>query len=537
MNWGVLMRLPAVIALFVFLVSPLPAQAKWLEVSSEHFVIYADDKESDAVRFTEQLERYHAGMAMLTGTDAPAPSPSNRVTIYVVRSADAVRKLYGEGSAFVNGFYVPRAGASIAIVPQVDSTRSMSMTVLLHEYAHHFLIGSSSRGMPRWFSEGGAEFFASVRFEKDGGATFGMPANHRAAELFYGVDVDVADLFDPARYAKRTNRTYDAFYGKSWLLYHYLTFSEARKGQMAAYLKLLTAGKSQPDAAREALGDFDVLEAELARYKKQKLVALKLRGDLFKPVPFSVRELSAGEAAIMPVRIRSARGVDEELAAKVVADARRIAAEYPADAGVLTALAEAEQDAGNQDAAIAAADAALAIDPTRANAYIQKGLALFAQAGELDGDEEARIAAFNTARKPFIALNRLEHDHPLPLIFFYRSYTESGREPTALAIEGLTRACELAPFDLGLRMNLGAALAQAGEPELAIRVLQVVANNPHKGGLAQAAESLIAALADLKPGQKFNVSMAFAEDEGVEGGGDGEGDGKGDGEGKEEPAE
>ncbi|MEE4451996.1 hypothetical protein [Novosphingobium resinovorum] len=177
-----------------------PAQAAWLEASSEHFVIYANDTDKDITRFAQQLERYHAGMALVLGRAVAKPSPSNRVTVYVVRNEREVRALYGEGSKYLNGFYVPRAGGSLAIVPAVQAGNgpiTLSMVVLLNEYAHHFLIASNSMPMPRWFSEGGAEFFASSQFEADGGLWLGRPANHRAGELYYARDVKAADLLDP----------------------------------------------------------------------------------------------------------------------------------------------------------------------------------------------------------------------------------------------------------------------------------------------------------------------------------------------------
>ncbi|EJU10104.1 hypothetical protein LH128_25648, partial [Sphingomonas sp. LH128] len=162
--------------------SVTPAQAAWTEASSEHFVIYANDSDKDITRFAQQLERYHAGMAYVLGSKVAKPSPSNRVTVYVVKNTREVRELHGGDNKFVGGFYVPRAGGSLAIVPAVQSGSGQvtwSMIVLLHEYAHHFLISSNVSAMPRWLSEGSAEFFASAKFEADGGLWLGRPASHR----------------------------------------------------------------------------------------------------------------------------------------------------------------------------------------------------------------------------------------------------------------------------------------------------------------------------------------------------------------------
>ena len=259
-------------ALAVLLLWPVAAHAEWREASSAHFVVYADDSDSNVRRFSERLERYHAAMNFVTNARLAVPSPSNRVTVYVVRSEAEVRKLHGGKDKRVAGFYVPRAGGSLAIVPQVEgmggAELDFSMIVLLHEYAHHFLISSSSFALPRWLSEGQAEFFASASFERDGTVGLGRPAFHRAGELFYGTDVKAVDLLDPEFYEKRRGKStsYDAYYGKSWLLCHYLLLGDKRPGQLEKYSAALVAGKKVREAGLEAFGDFAALEKELDGY-------------------------------------------------------------------------------------------------------------------------------------------------------------------------------------------------------------------------------------------------------------------------------
>lgn len=470
-----------------------PARAAWHEASSDHFVIYADDSERDITTFAQQLEKYHAGLALVTGSAPAVPSPSNRVTVYVVRDEREVRALYGNSKSSVSGFYLPRAGGSLAIVPAVQTGNGAipwSMLVLLHEYAHHFLISSSVRAMPRWLSEGAAEFFASAQYEKDGSMWLGRPARHRAAGLVYVTNVEAADVLDPAEYQRHTGISEDAFYGKSWLLYHFLTFEPSRKGQFDRYLRLLADGKGLRDAATGAFGDLAVLEKDLDRYQARlRLTALKLGPESLKFGPVRVRALAAGEAAMMPIRIRSKKGVSPEgdQAAKLLSDAKVIATRYPQDPAVLSALAECEYDAGHDAEAIAAADAAIKLDPRQVNAYVQKGLALFRQAAAA----EDKAAAYRKARAPFIALNAIENDHPLPLIYFYRSFAEQGKQPPTLAFDGLIRAVDLAPFDMGLRMNLGLALLQLGRGPQAAVTLTPVAYNPHGGAMAEAARKII----------------------------------------------
>jgi tetratricopeptide (TPR) repeat protein len=512
------------LAMLAALLVPSAAQAEWFEASSAHFVVYAEDSERDIRKFAEQLERYHEAMAVITQLDRPAPSPSNRVTVYMVRNAAAVQRLMGTDQRAIRGFYIPRAGGSVAFVPRVavrNGQPDLSMVVLLHEYAHHFLISNSAFPDPRWVAEGAAEFFAATEFLSDGGLKIGMPSVHRYAELAYARDVRAEELIDPALYEGRRGRGYDAFYGKSWLLYHYLTMEPPRRGQLGAYLRGLREGKDSRAAAEAAFGDLEQLERELQRYMdRRQILSLVFRPDQLAPPEVAVRRLTAGETAMMPVQVRSRRGVTREQAIALLAEARAVATRYPDDAAVLAALAEAEHDAGNHAEAITAADAALAIDANRVNAYVQKGFALFALAPEADDVDAAYLAA----RAPFLALNKIENDHPLPLIYYNRYFAERGVQPPADAALALARAAELAPFDYGLRLNL--AVQQLGEGRLdeARFNFLPIAYSQHGGPLADRARTVIERIDGGTPpeGSELQMILASGNDPAVGDAGEGE---------------
>ncbi len=489
------MRMRSLIFAALLLVLPSAANAEWHEASSPHFVIYADDNPVNIQRFSQELERYHSALEYLTERAQPAPSPSNRVTIYVVRNDAEVRRLAGDGSRYLQGFCRARAGGSAAFIPKVEGgSRELdgSKLVLLHEYAHHFMLSGNPFGLPNWLSEGGAEFFASASFKPDGGMLVGRPANHRAMELLFAKDVSVRNLLDPDSYTPPVGRSYDAFYGKAWALFHYLTFEPVRGGQLDRYQILMRQGKSSREAGETAFGDFKVLEGELEKYlKRSTLKTFVVAPEHLSPGATLMRKLSAGEAAMMPVIMQSKRGVDEAQAAKVVVEARAVAARFPSDGRVLAALAEAEFDSGHDAEAVSAADKALAIDPTLVNAWLQKGYALFRTA-ETSGDQ----SAFRRARTVFAGLNRLENDHPLPLVYYYRSFVHGGQTVPQIAKQGLERASELAPFDLSLRYSVAQMQLADGRKIPARANLKAVAANPHGGALSEQAQ---ADLAELGP--------------------------------------
>lgn len=107
---------------------------------------------------------------------------------------------------------------------------------------------------------------------------------------------------------------------------------------------------------------------------------------------------------------------------------------------------------------------------------------------EVSEDEEK---AWKDVRKQIVFANRIEPNHPIPLIRYYRSYRKSGKSPPQIAVQGLQRALQLAPFDHGLRMTVAAQYMQDKQYAFAASTLRPVAHNPHRNGLTKAAEKLL----------------------------------------------
>jgi tetratricopeptide (TPR) repeat protein len=507
-----LFRILAFVSALLFVTSV--ARAEWHEASSDHFLIYADQNEEQIRRFAERLERYHSAMQYLLKREGRIPSPSNRVTVYVVNNQDQVRKLFGGDNRYIAGFYVPRAGGTFAIVPRIQSGASeydlSGERVLLHEYAHHIMYGTSAYSYPLWFSEGFAEFYGATGFAKDGGVDIGRPAQHRVAELLLANNVPIELLLDTKAYwqSKSKAKGYDEFYGRSWLLFHYLTLSGKRPGQATQYLSAINQGKSEMEAAKQAFGDLKILDKELDQYlKRGKILYKPLPASLLKTGEIRLRMLDKSEAAVMPVRIRSKRGVDADGAVKLLPEARVVAAKFPNSAPVLSALAEAEYDAGNDDAAIKAADAAVAIDPANVNALLQKGYAMARKADDAKDGKKA----WSAVRAQFLKVNKIENDHPIPLIRYFESYGQNGDEPTDNALKGLVWALELAPFDKGLRFNVAQALINKGEYDDAIATLKPIANDSHEEELGKVVQAMIVVAEEKKAAEAAEKALETAK--------------------------
>jgi tetratricopeptide (TPR) repeat protein len=468
------------------------ASAALLEVSSDHFVIYGDQNEKVMRGFAERLELFHAAMAHVFGRKEQRPSPSNRVTVFVVSSHEKVREAVGADDSYLAGIYLPRAGSAIAVVPKLKGASSdydiSGEAVLLHEYAHHFMSGLTARTYPRWFVEGFAEFFAGAKFRPDGSVGLGVPPMHRAVELAVAREVPIRKLLAFDGGLTDAKKGYGSFYGQSWVLFHYLQFAPERAGQLQKYQQLLASGDSALEAAEGAFGDLDQLKKDLDGYeRRKKLSIMVIDAKHLDRGAITVRPLRPGEAEVMPVVLRSKVGVTEEEALELVPRARSIAARHADDPAVLAALAEAEYDAGFHDAAIAAADRAIAIDPTRINAHLQKGYALFAKAQSGASPPES----WKDVRAQFARTNRLENDHPIPLVRFYLTYLEQGEPPTRNAVSGLEWAMQLAPFDPTLRWMVVQQMIRDERFPEAVQTLAPLAYSPHPGEHTAQARKLL----------------------------------------------
>ncbi|MET0247100.1 MAG: DUF1570 domain-containing protein [Sphingomonas sp.] len=498
------MMLRILLVLVMLLAGSSAARAEWHEVGSPHFVIYANDRPDRIRSFAEMLERYDQAFRIYRNLPNTPVAPAGRLTIYVVGSAGEVSRLAGSQS--VAGFYTGRATGSLAFVPRLTSGGSETLAgqlVLFHEYAHHMMFSIFAQSaFPAWLVEGWAEYHATAKVNSDGSVTFGGVANHRAAGILDNA-TPAAMLLDSKR-AIMPDQQMESFYGRSWLLTHYVTFDPARREQFIRYLRAINEGTSSDEAAK-LFGDPRQLDRELDRYARGSLVARTVPADQIRIGTVTARPLSAGEAAVMQVRIQSDRGVNEQTAPGVYAAAKKAAAPFPDDPGSQIALAEAAYDADDYEAALAACERALKTDPKAMEALIYKAMAMMAVAAR---DKDTTPARWSAVRKVIGTANRLDPDHPEPLILYYRSFVDAQQRPSDLAKDGLVKAFQLAPFDEGLRLNVASMLIADSKPAVARTILLPLANHPHDTGDAKAARDMIAAIDKGEDGTKTPEAKA-----------------------------
>lgn len=443
------------------------ASAEWVEAKTEHFLIYGDMSEAKAADYARKVERFDKLLRTITNVSAAKDVPVDRVIVYVLPTVSAVRSLAGRPN--VAGFYNGSAQDSHAVMPlEMPGEYEMSAQhVLFHEYTHHMLLSSTQTNYPSWVHEGFAEFFGTARVRDDGSIVMGLPPQNRRWALSRQYQLNAAELLNSDAGKLSAEATEDK-YARGWLLSHYLLLGKKRPGQIDAYLRAVAKGVPSLEAGKAAFGDLGKLDAELNAYNRTgKFLAITIPADQTAVGQVATRRLRPCEGRIMPMRVRSAIGVTDKTAPTLVGPARAVAAQCPNDVFVQRALAEIEFDAKNNDAAMAAADRTLALDPANIMGMVYKGRVL------------ARQKKWAEARSWFVKANRANPDYALPMVLYYDSFVRAGETPTKAAVNGLYRAMVVVPQDGALRTRVAYSLIRDGDLGTARTILAPIAFSAH----------------------------------------------------------
>jgi tetratricopeptide (TPR) repeat protein len=217
------------------------AEPKWQEFRSQHFIVVSDagDKKGReiALRF-EQMRGVLGQLLMRKKLNMPVP-----LTIFAIHDEQQYLKmapLHDGRPISAPGFFVPGEDHQFIVLnaSEEDSWRAIS-----HQFGHLFL-NYNYPSTQRWFDEGFAEYFSSLRLDNKQAQIGSDPelaspvtedvlgnqsevrnSPKSLTELLSGwVWLSIPDLFnmrhDPTTYQEGTHHT--LFYAQSWMVMHYI---------------------------------------------------------------------------------------------------------------------------------------------------------------------------------------------------------------------------------------------------------------------------------------------------------------------------
>jgi hypothetical protein len=446
--------------LFALLV-PNAARAEWYEARSTNFIVYSEGNRRDAEENAAKLERYH--YVLRTFHRISAERVSNPLRVFLFDSAGDVRDM--AGGASVAGYYVSdarglmfvgsrsRGGLSSGDLRSANRAfRLDPESTMLHEYAHHFMFQYFPATYPTWYVEGFAEFWGTTRLLPNDVVEVGFPAEDRVATFDFLTWMPLDRLLRIHHYGEAPGENIALLYAQGWLLMRYVFDHQDRKRQLETYLRLINQGSTYEQAMRQAFPDLGAFNSELFNYAgARRFSAVRLPFRTINVGQIAVRELSPAENALIEQEVKLSQGYSQRDAAEFAGQVRSIASRFPDDPFALGVLMEAERLAGNNAAAIAAADRLLQRVPNHARAMATKGLA---QVAQLRAASSTDRNAWRDSQQLLARAAGIAPNDPVVLDAFYDSYWLQGVTPPADAQNALYTAMERAPSDGEIRYKL-----------------------------------------------------------------------------------
>ncbi|WP_336973986.1 hypothetical protein [Sphingobium aromaticiconvertens] len=456
---------------------PGSAQAAWSQAKTRHFTIYSEAKPETLQLFATKLEKFDALLRLVTGMKDDGLT--NPVQVFMLSDDGEVRSLARNPN--VAGFYSTSGRSGFAVLSREPKSWRYDLgpeEVLFHEYAHHFMLHYFPAAYPAWYVEGFAEFFSVVTFASDGRTTFGNVPLARVPTLRMMPILPLKQLLT-SQANWRDPQQGDRYYGTAWLLTHYFQYVPARRAEFSRYLGALASGEKNVELDSFLAGGLLAVERELRAYlKRGRIPATRYKDGTLPQVSVAIAPLDPARGALIDQELKLTVGVPEKNRPALIASVRAAVAKLPSNAYAAALLAEAEWLGENKDAALAAVDRAVAIDPTLARAHSLRADILLARAHQSDKPED-----WKAALSAIIKANRADAEDPVPLTQFYRYHRMKGGKMPQVGYDGLAKAFALLPQNPEYRFAEAQALAVQGNYATASILLDPLAYSPHSSSM------------------------------------------------------
>jgi hypothetical protein len=228
----------------------------WRRFETEHFVVESNaPSERKVLEIAIEFEvLWHAFASVpVLGLRAPSEKP----IVVVLRSEGEYRFLAGGGSA---GLFIEQTvlGPMIQLPP---NSSAFAETAIKHELAH-FIASGSLKNSPEWLQEGLAQVMETASYDtRKGEILFGRHSEDRV----HGAAARVPAYILTAPWPDLSGIDAHRYYGRSWLLVHYLIDYDLR-GFLNFLVRVRNGEEWQTAWSKEIFLKLDEIDDALDRY-------------------------------------------------------------------------------------------------------------------------------------------------------------------------------------------------------------------------------------------------------------------------------
>jgi tetratricopeptide (TPR) repeat protein len=475
----------ALIVLAGLICTATPATAEWRRAETPGFIVYSDGDAGVLRDNALQLELFESSLRLLHGADPAARAP-RKLIVYLVGDRRSLGQVWPGIPENIAGFYRPSEDGVFAVAVRERG----SLDTLLHEYAHHFMMGSSGSGYPGWFIEGYAEYFMTANLSPRRVA-IGDFNKGRADWLQYGKWLPTADIVNnrPSQYSD--GNAVAMYYAQAWLLTHWFMSEPTRMRQMFNYFGRLRTGEASTVALEAATGmTIADIDRALKAYVRGRVPMKSFSAEQFATPQVAVTTLSRGEDALLLLSLRLSNvSDDKDRRAATLTEVRSRTASFPDDAFARRLLARAEIRMGDREVG-----ETIVRDLVEADPEDTESLLLLAESRILTAreDENADRAVVMGEARRYLGRAYALDDTDFRTLYML-SMTRNGAPgfPNDNDMETLLAAVEFAPQIPGIRLSAAQAYAARDEYGQAIKMLEPMAANPHGDRGSAIARTLI----------------------------------------------
>lgn len=457
-----------------------PAAAEWRRAESDRFIVYSQGSESALRRYVRSLEMFDYTLRRRMSLPIGAP-PARKLPIYLVSGRAGLVQINARLGDNVAGQYFP-VGEDIFAAAFSDSDQDY----LLHEYFHHFSfeVGAAA-DLPGWLVEGLAEYFMTAKVGTDSVEIGGFNED-RVYGLFNMSWLPLDQLLGKHFSELGRNDNRETYYPLAWLLTHYMMNDDGRRAQLGAYIADVRAGGDPVEAMERATG-MSVPELRRALQRYRSITRSVYRLDFPEPqITVTTLPASADDLLLLGQRLKV--GVAENQRAATAVLIRRLAARHPDDPFAMLQLGHAELHFGDPDAGEAVLTRLLEREPDNIEA-LQLMATRYAKLAEERPAEATRLLA--RGRGYLARAFAADQGNYYTLWLLARTRQGASGYPNANDLTTWDLAYEAAPQLSGIRLGYASAMMQAGEFDGAVALLAPLANSPHGGSAATAAQTLL----------------------------------------------
>jgi tetratricopeptide (TPR) repeat protein len=459
-----------------------PAQAAWIRVETDRFVVYGQGGEKSVRDFATKLTTYDWVLRNFHPSTLDRKA-ATKVQVFLLADQSDLKRVRPYLQKYTLGFYSAMNEGVFAFAVKSEGLVGAD-AVLFHEYAHHFMLENFPAAYPAWFVEGWAEYFMTTEIAKDQIKIGGYnPA--RAYGIFNETWLPMEELLSKTTGETRPGRT-NVYYAQAWLLTHYMRSDDTRARQLDTAIKAIADGKDPVKSFQDATGG-SLADLTTALKKYRKLPMLGIRNPALSP-QMTVRVMPRSADELLLDNMRLVLSSTGRVDADFLAGVRRKAAKYPGDRLAEQTLARAEFVMGDVAAGKAIMKRRLDAGPDDVEDLLLAGTGQV-MAGMRE--PQKREARYRAARPLLAKAYQLDKGDFRTLYAYALSRSIEPGFPTDNDLAALTEARYLAPAVQENSFRLGMALLQKGRRDDAAKVLAPVINNPHGGRAAEQARTLL----------------------------------------------